>query len=153
MKAALLTGATGFIGGNVAVELLRCGYRVRALVRTGSDRSNIAGLDLEVVEGDLRDRPSLDRALAGCDALFHVAACYTFWARDPRLIYETNVVGTRNLLEAARVAATPRIVYTSSESTVGIARGGVGGGIFIRAGFHRRIARPARGPLGLPLSP
>lgn len=127
MKTALLTGATGFIGGNVAVQLLQCGYRVRALVRKGSDRGNIAGLDLEVVEGDLRDRPSLDRALAGCDALFHVAACYTFWARDPRLIYETNVVGTRNLLEAARAAATPRIVYTSSESTVGIARGGCPG--------------------------
>jgi dihydroflavonol-4-reductase len=71
-------------------------------------------LDLEVVEGDLRDRASLRRALAGCDALFHVAANYTLWARDPRDLYETNVEGTRALLEEALAARTPRVVYTSS---------------------------------------
>jgi dihydroflavonol-4-reductase len=87
---------------------------VRALARRGGDRRNLAGIDVEVFEGDLRDRDSTRRALSGCDALFHVAASYKLWARDPRELYETNVDGTRALLEAALAAGTPRIVYTSS---------------------------------------
>lgn len=120
----LVTGATGFIGGHVAAELLRSGYSVRALVREGADRRNIAGLDIKVVTGDLRDRASLDRALAGCDYLCHVAAAYTFWAPDPQAIYETNVHGTENVLAAARAAGVKKVVYTSTESTIGIERNG-----------------------------
>ncbi len=121
---ALVTGATGFIGGNVAAALLRRGYEVRALVRKGCNRKAIAGLALETAEGDLLDRGSLARAVSGCDYLFHVAACYTFWARDPRGIYEANVEGTRNVLDAAREAGLRKVVFTSSESTVGIERDG-----------------------------
>lgn len=121
---ALVTGATGFIGGHVAAELVRRGYEVRALVREGCDRRRIATLDVELAFGDLRDRASLERALAGCDYLFHVAAAYTFWAPDPRLIYDTNVRGTANVLAAARAAGIKKVVYTSTESTVGIARNG-----------------------------
>ncbi|MBI4187137.1 MAG: NAD-dependent epimerase/dehydratase family protein [Chloroflexi bacterium] len=116
---ALVTGATGFIGGNLVRELLNQGYQVRALVRQGSDRRNIQGLDIEVAFGDLCDRPSLDRAVDGCDVLFHVAAAYTFWARDPRVIYEANVRGTENILAAARDRGIKKVVYTSSESTIG----------------------------------
>jgi dihydroflavonol-4-reductase len=121
---ALVTGATGFIGSHVAAALLRRGYRVRALVREGCDRRNIAGLEVEVAMGDLRDRASLVRALTGCDVLFHVAAAYTFWAPEPRLIYDTNVQGTENVLTAAQDAGVERIVYTSTESTVGIGSDG-----------------------------
>jgi dihydroflavonol-4-reductase len=121
---ALVTGATGFIGGHVAAALLRHGYAVRVLVREGSGRKNVDRLDVELAVGDLRDRPSLERALEGCDRLFHVAAAYTFWAPDPTVIHETNVRGTENVLAAARAAGIERVVYTSTESTVGIARDG-----------------------------
>ncbi len=121
---ALVTGATGFIGGNVAAALLQRGYRVRALVRRGCSMKALQGLDVELAEGDLRDRGSLDRALRGCDYLCHVAAAYTFWAPDPRAIYDMNVEGTRNVLGAAQEAGIRRIVYTSSESTVAIAGDG-----------------------------
>ncbi|MBI4304222.1 MAG: NAD-dependent epimerase/dehydratase family protein [Chloroflexi bacterium] len=117
---ALVTGATGFIGGNLVRELLKQGYQVKALVRKGSNQKNIEGLNLEIVFGDLRDRASLDSALAGCDVLFHVAASYTFWAPDPRVVYETNVKGTENILTAARDRGIKKVVYTSTESTVGI---------------------------------
>lgn len=111
---ALVTGATGFLGSAVARALLDRGDSVRALARPVANRKNLAGLDVEIVEGDLRDRASLRRALAGCDALFHVAADYRLWARDPRDLYATNVEGTRALLEEALAAGTPKIVYTSS---------------------------------------
>lgn len=119
----LVTGATGFIGGNLARELVRRGYEVRALVRPGSDRRNLAGLDVEVVLGDLTDRASLPPALEGCDGLFHVAAVYTFWSPDPRSIYRANVDGTENILLAARAAGIKKIVYTSSECTLNIDKG------------------------------
>lgn len=118
---ALVTGATGFIGGNLARELLRQGFRVRALVRQDSDRRNIKGLDIEVAVGDLTVRESLDDALSGCDVLFHVAASYSFWAPDPRAVYRTNVAGTKNILEAASAVGVKKVVYTSSESTIDIA--------------------------------
>jgi len=117
---ALVTGATGFVGGNLVRELLKQGFQVRALVRQNSDRRNISGLEIDVVLGDLRDKVSLDRALEGCDVLFHVAAAYTFWTPDPAVIYETNVQGTENILTAARDAGIQKVIYTSTESTIGV---------------------------------
>ncbi|MBI4285989.1 MAG: NAD-dependent epimerase/dehydratase family protein [Chloroflexi bacterium] len=120
---ALVTGATGFIGGNLVRELLKQGYRVRALVRRESNRRNVEGLALEVAIGDLRDRASLEAALEGCDVLFHVAAAYTFWSPEPASIYETNVKGTENILLAARNKGIKKIIYTSTESTIGTVNG------------------------------
>jgi dihydroflavonol-4-reductase len=117
---ALVTGATGFVGAAVARALSSAGWQVRALVRGGSDRSNLGALPIEVVEGDLADGSSLERALEGCAGLFHVAADYRLGARDPAPLYRTNVDGTRNILNAARTVGVPRIVYTSSVATIGI---------------------------------
>jgi dihydroflavonol-4-reductase len=117
---ALLTGATGFVGSAVARALLREGWQVRALVRQNSDRRNLQGLEIETVAGDLNDRSSLDHAVAGCEALFHVAADYRLGARRPEELYRTNVEGTRNVLNASRSAGVGRVVYTSSVATIGI---------------------------------
>ena len=117
---ALVTGATGFVGSAVARALSRDGWKVRALAREGSDRRNLAQLSAEIALGDLGDRSSLEAALGGCDALFHVAADYRYGVADPGPLYRTNVEGTRNVLEAARRAAVARIVYTSSVATVGL---------------------------------
>ena len=117
---ALVTGATGFVGSAVARALSRAGWQVRALVRAGSDRRNLRELALETVNGDLADRSSLDAALDGCEALFHVAAEYRLWTPEPGLLYRTNVEGTRNILDAARHTRVKRIVYTSSVATVGL---------------------------------
>jgi dihydroflavonol-4-reductase len=117
---ALVTGATGFVGSAVARALLAEGWQVRALVRAGSDRRNVATLALEPVVGDLTDPASLERAVAGCEAVFHVAADYRLWAPQPRQLYHTNVEGTANLLDAAQRAGVGRIVYTSSVATVGL---------------------------------
>jgi dihydroflavonol-4-reductase len=117
---ALVTGATGFVGAAVARALGAAGWQVRVLVRSGSDRGNLQQLAAQVVEGDLADLGSLERALAGCEGLFHVAADYRLGARDPAPLYRTNVDGTRNILHAARTAGVARIVYTSSVATIGI---------------------------------
>jgi dihydroflavonol-4-reductase len=117
---ALVTGATGFVGAAVARALLEEGWQVRALARTGSDRRNLREIAVEVLEGDLADSDSLAQALAGCEALFHVAADYRLGAFDPQQLYRTNVEGTRNILDAARAAGVRRIVYTSSVATIGI---------------------------------
>jgi dihydroflavonol-4-reductase len=117
---ALVSGATGFVGAAVARALLREGWTVRVLVRDGSDRSNLKELALEFAIGDLTDLKSLTRAIQDCGALFHVAADYRLGARDPSLLYLTNVEGTRNILEAARQAGVERTVYTSSVATMGI---------------------------------
>jgi dihydroflavonol-4-reductase len=117
---ALVSGATGFVGAAVARGLLREGWTVRVLVRDGSDRSNLRELALEIAVGDLTDQASLTRAMQGCGALFHVAADYRLGARDPSLLYLTNVEGTRNILQAARRAGVERTVYTSSVATMGI---------------------------------
>ena len=120
----LVTGATGFVGSAVARQLLDRGETVRVLARPGGDRRNIEGLSVEIAEGDLRDRASLERALAGCDALFHVAADYRLWVPRPDEIYEANVAGTCALMLAAGEAGVKRIVYTSSVATLGIDSGG-----------------------------
>ncbi len=114
-----VTGATGFIGASLARELLRDGYKVRALARPNSDRRNLHGLELEICEGDLRDRKSLEEGLRGCDRLFHAAADYRLWTRTPAAMYDTNVGGTRNILEAALKQGVSRVVYTSSVGTLG----------------------------------
>jgi dihydroflavonol-4-reductase len=119
----LVTGASGFLGWHVARLLLERGHHVRALVRPGS---KVAGLDVEIVTGDLRDAASLDRAVAGCNLVFHVAADYRLWAKDPRELYRSNLDGTHNLLEAARSARVERIVYTSTVGCIGIPHGGIG---------------------------
>jgi len=120
---ALVTGATGFVGGNLVRELLKGGFQVKALVREASNRQNIDGLDVEIAVGNLRDHSSLDRAMHGCQVLFHVAAFYAFWTPDPAVVYETNVRGTENILAAAGNAGLQKIVYTSTESTIGIGTG------------------------------
>ncbi|MBM7128564.1 NAD-dependent epimerase/dehydratase family protein [Dyella mobilis] len=121
---ALVTGATGFVGSAVARHLLRDGHEVRVLARPGSDRRNLQGLEVKVVEGDLTVPASLLPACDGCDALFHVAADYRLWAPDPGELYRANVEGTRSILEAARKVGVPRIVYTSSVATLGIPKDG-----------------------------
>ncbi|MGH8598631.1 MAG: hopanoid-associated sugar epimerase [Gammaproteobacteria bacterium] len=120
----LVTGATGFVGSAVARALLARGDIVKALVRPASDRSNLTGLPVEIVEGDLREAQSLRRACSGIDGLFHVAADYRLWARDPRDLYANNVTGTCHLMDAALDAEVPRIVYTSSVATLGANRDG-----------------------------
>ncbi len=115
---AVVTGANGFIGANVVMALLRENTEVRAFVRKQSDTRALAGLDVELVHGDLRDPDSVRTALRGCEALFHVAALYTLWTRTPEEVYATNVAGTETVMKAAREQGIERIVYTSSESTV-----------------------------------
>jgi dihydroflavonol-4-reductase len=116
---ALVTGGTGFIGANIILRLLREGISVRALVRQGADKRNIAGLDIEICEGNLLDESSLNRGLEGCELVFHAAADYRLWTRDPAAMYAVNVTGTRNLLAAALRTGASRVVYTSSVGTLG----------------------------------
>lgn len=116
----LITGATGFVGSAVLRQLLNEGHTVRALVRPKSDRRNLSGLPIEIVTGDLNDPKSLDKATAGCKSLFHVAADYRLWVPRPYEIYETNVQGTLNIMQAAARAGIERIVYTSSVATLGL---------------------------------
>jgi dihydroflavonol-4-reductase len=121
---ALVTGATGFVGGAVARALVRRGIDVRVIARGGSDLQNLEGLPHELVTGDLRDQASLRSALTGCSQLYHVAAHYALWAKDPSIFYDVNVIGTRNLLEAARDVGTERIVYCSTIGAIGLPPGG-----------------------------
>ena len=121
---ALVTGATGFVGGAVARALVNSGIDVRVLARAGADLQNLQGLTVERVEGDLRDPASLRKALTGCRQLYHVAAHYALWAKDPSIFYDVNVTGTKNLLEEAREAGTERIVYCSTIGAIGLPPGG-----------------------------
>jgi dihydroflavonol-4-reductase len=123
MKPVLVTGASGFLGWHVARLLVERGCAVRALVRPAS---RITDLEAERVTGDLRDAASLERAVAGCGLVYHVAADYRLWAKDPTELYRSNVDGTRNLLEAARNAGVERVVYTSTVGCIGIPANGVG---------------------------
>jgi len=110
----LVTGATGFVGAAVARALLARGLAVRCLARPGSDRRNLAGLDVEIVEGDLTDPASLRVATRGCDALYHVAADYRLWIPNPEAMDRVNVQGSRAVIRAALDAGARRVVYTSS---------------------------------------
>lgn len=114
----LVTGATGFVGAAVVRNLIAHGYAVRVLVRPAGDRRNLAGLAVEIVEGDLRDDASLARALAGTRALFHAAADYRLWAPRPQELYDVNVTATERLMRLAMEAGVARIVYTSSVATL-----------------------------------
>ena len=120
----LVTGGSGFVGSAVAHALAARGFAVRALVRPASKRTNLAGLACGIVEGDVADAKSLFRALDDVRYLFHVAADYRLWARDPEEILRNNLEGTRNVMEAARVCGTERIVYTSSVATLKPLAGG-----------------------------
>jgi dihydroflavonol-4-reductase len=119
----LVTGATGFLGSHVARLLVERGRRVRVLVRPGNESRQLDGLTVERAMGDLRDRESLVKAAEGVEAVYHVAADYRLWARNPGAIYESNVAGTRNLLQAARKAGVKRFVYTSTVATVAVPHG------------------------------
>jgi len=121
---SLLTGATGFIGAAVARALLARGHAVRALVRRGSPRDNIAGLKLDLVEGDLTDAASLARATAGCRYVFHLAADYRLWVPDPAAMLRANVEGTTALMRAAQASGVERIVYCSSVAALGLRKDG-----------------------------
>lgn len=123
MKPTLVTGASGFLGWHVARCLVERGHTVRALLRPGS---RLDDLPLEPIAGDLRDPASLERAVSGCGLVFHVAADYRLWSRDPSELYRSNVEGTRNLLTAARDAGVERVVYTSTVGCIGIPTGGIG---------------------------
>jgi len=121
---AFVTGATGFLGSHVARVLQQQGASLRLLLRTTSDTRNLADLDAERVVGDLREPASYEKALAGCDAVFHVAADYRLWVRDPQEMYRSNVEGTRGLIAAAQRQGVRRIVHTSSVATMGFGSNG-----------------------------
>jgi dihydroflavonol-4-reductase len=116
----LITGATGLVGSAVARKLIAEGFPLRALARSNSPRFHLEGLDLEFVVGDIRDAESIRRAMAGVRYVFHVAADYRLWARDPSEIFAANVEGTRIVMEEAKRAGVERIVYTSSVATLGL---------------------------------
>jgi len=120
----LLTGASGFVGSAVLRQLLHAGTEVRVLVRPSSSLSNLEGLPVEVVTGDLRDETSLQKTIKGCKALYHVAADYRLWTPHPQELYEANVNGSRNLMHAAMDNQVDRIVYTSSVATLGLHKDG-----------------------------
>jgi dihydroflavonol-4-reductase len=118
----LVTGATGFVGSHVAGRVLSAGQSLRVLTRPGSDVRASRALDAERAEGDLRDVASLERALQGVNRVFHVAADYRLWSRNPAEIYESNVTGTRNLLEASKRAGVEQFIYTSTVATIAVDR-------------------------------
>jgi dihydroflavonol-4-reductase len=118
----LVTGASGFLGSHVARQLVARGEEVRVLMRASSTNRAIGDLSLEYVTGDLRDPASLERALAGVKCVFHVAADYRLWAKKSRDIYDSNVGGTKNLLDAAKRAGVEKFIYTSTVATVAVDR-------------------------------
>jgi dihydroflavonol-4-reductase len=123
----LVTGATGFVGANVARLLLADGYRVRVLARPSSSLKALESCPVEVRRGDILEPGSLHSAVKGCGLVFHVAADYRLWAPDPGEIYRVNVDGTRNVLEVCAHAGVERVVYTSSAGTLGVPKdGGLG---------------------------
>lgn len=121
---AFLTGATGFVGANLARELIRQGFEVKVLVRRESPRKNVEGLPLETIEGDLLDYALLVKAMRGCQVLFHCGAYYSLWMKDAATLYRVNVEGTRTVLGAAREARVERAVYTSSVAAIGVPAAG-----------------------------
>lgn len=118
MDSAFLTGGTGFVGASLARLLLSRGFRVKALVRKNSDRQNLNGLDLELIEGDLLDKEALRVGCAGARYVFHLAADYRIWVTDPKGMYRANVEGTENVLRAAAKAGAERVVHCSSVAAI-----------------------------------
>ena len=121
---AFITGATGFVGSHVARALAQQGADLRLLVRSSSNKKNLEDLNADLVTGDLRHPDSLEKAIAQCDVVFHVAADYRLWVRDPKEMYRANVAGTRAILDAARKNHVRRVVYTSSVATMGFSSTG-----------------------------
>jgi dihydroflavonol-4-reductase len=121
---AFITGATGFLGTHVARVLAEQGAGLRLLVRPTSNLKNLEGLHAETATGDLRDAASLEKAMSGCEVVFHVAADYRLWVEDPAEMYRSNVEGTRAVLEAARKNGVRCVVYTSSVATIGFTGNG-----------------------------
>jgi dihydroflavonol-4-reductase len=121
---AFVTGATGFVGSHVARALAERGADLRLLVRPTSRTENIAHLRAEIAQGDLRDPGSLKNAMTGCEFVFHVAADYRLWVRDPEEMYRANVEGTRSIIEAAQKSGVRRVVYCSSVATMGFTTDG-----------------------------
>ncbi len=121
---ALITGATGFVGSHVAHVLADCGADLRLLVRSSSPTGNIEELKADRVTGDLLQAASLKKAVSGCDYVFHIAADYRLWTRDPESMYRANVEGTRSIIQVAHEAGVRRVVYTSSVATVGFTHDG-----------------------------
>jgi len=121
---AFVTGATGFVGSHVARALAEQGAELRLLVRPSSRTDNIADLRAEVATGDLCEPESLRKAIQGCDFVFHVAADYRIWVRDPERMYRANVEGTRTVIEAAQACGVRRVVYCSSVATMGFTQSG-----------------------------
>lgn len=115
-----VTGASGFVGSNLVHELVARGHRVKVLARPGNDLRVLEGAKYERVQGDLSDKAAMADAMRGCDWCFHVAAVYHLWMRDYKPMFESNVQGTRNLLEAATSAGCSRIVYTSTVGCIGL---------------------------------
>jgi dihydroflavonol-4-reductase len=115
-----VTGASGFIGANLVHELVARGHRVKALLRPGSDVRGLEGADVENISGDLNNAQALEKAIRGCDWCFHVAASYHLWLRDYAPMYQANVGGTRNVIQAALRAGCSRIVYTSTVGCIGL---------------------------------
>src|ERR1041385_1501912 len=114
-----VTGASGFIGANLVHELVGRGHQVKALLRAGSDRRGLAGVEYERIGGDVSNCARLKEAMSGCDWCFHVAASYHLWLKDYKPMYAANVEGTRNVLESAANAGCSRIVYTSTVGCIG----------------------------------
>ena len=125
IKPVLVTGASGFVGAAVTRALIARGRKVRVLLRPQSDRRNVAGLNVEERIGSLEDAASLSAALAGCGALYHVAADYRLWVRDESAMMKANFEGTRLLMLAALEHGVERVVYTSSVATLGLPADGV----------------------------
>lgn len=116
----LVTGASGFIGSAVSRALVADGFEVVTLLEPGADTRNLEGMEIDRMTGDVRDSSTVEKAVSGCRAVFHIAALYRFWARNPDDFYAVNVGGTRNILEAARAAGTEKLVYTSTVGTLGL---------------------------------
>ena len=158
----LVTGATGFIGGNLARALHAQGYEVRALVRPDASTLTLTDIDIETMPGDVRDKYPVAQAIKGCQAVFHCAALYTFWSPDINDMYETNVGGTRVVLEEALKAGVDRVVHTSTVSTIGIPQAGLGTeemeptpkdlvGHYRRSKYMAEREALSMGPKGLPV--
>ncbi|MFT5483856.1 MAG: dihydroflavonol-4-reductase [Halieaceae bacterium] len=124
MSKTLITGATGFIGNHVTRLCLERGYDVRVMVMPGEDRSPLDGMEVEIVEGNLLDTASLESAVAGIDKLFHLAALFAIWTKDPNLHYKINVQGAEALLRAAMKTNIEKVVFTSSIAAIGVAASG-----------------------------